>query len=242
MQRYFGRKLHNDILLNEDDIYHLTKVMRARVGENIEVVADDKVYFCEIESLKPLSIVARKLIKEDNELPNYIILLACLLKGDKMDFVLQKATELGVSEVVLLTSERTIIKIKNHQQDLKLGRYQKILKEAAEQSKRSKIPTIQNIISFERIDEIDADLKLIAYEGNKNNLAVFNKKISSVKAGKKIAVLIGPEGGFSLGEVQSARNHGFIPIGLGSRILRAETASLYVLSVIANRLEEKKNA
>lgn len=242
MQRYFGRKLHNDILLNEDDIYHLTKVMRARVGENIEVVADDKVYFCEIESLKPLSIVARKLIKEDNELPNYIILLACLLKGDKMDFVLQKATELGVSEVVLLTSERTIIKIKNHQQDLKLGRYQKILKEAAEQSKRSKIPTIQNIISFERIDEIDADLKLIAYEGNKNNLAVFNKKISSVKAGKKIAVLIGPEGGFSLGEVQFARNHGFIPIGLGSRILRAETASLYALSVIANRLEEKKNA
>lgn len=242
MQRYFGRKLHDNILLNDDDIYHLTKVMRARKGENIEVVADEITYLCEIKSLKPISIVAKKVIKENNELPNYVILIACLLKGDKMDFVLQKATELGVSEVVLLTSERTIIKIKNHQQDLKLGRYQKILKEAAEQSKRSKIPNISRIISFDRIDEIDANVKLIAYEGNKNSLTIFNKKINSVRPNKKIAVIIGPEGGFSAAEVEYAKNCGFIPIGLGSRILRAETASIYALSVISNILEEKKNA
>ena len=242
MQRYFGRKIHDNIILEDDDIYHLTKVMRARKGENIEVVADETTFLCEVVSLKPVRIIAKKVIKEDNELPNYVILAACLLKGDKMDFVLQKATELGVSEIILLTSERTIIKIKNQQKDLKLGRYQKILKEAAEQSKRSKIPLINRIISFDRINEIEANVKLIAFEGTKNSLAAFDKKISGIKPNKKIAVIIGPEGGFSLGEVEFAKNHGFTPIGLGSRILRAETASIYALSVIANKLEEKKNA
>ncbi len=157
MQRYFGRIFKNMIVLDEDDKYHLLKVMRARKGEQIEVVADEKVYLSEIVSAKPLEIIAKKTLKDNSELPNYIILLAALLKGDKMDFVLQKATELGVSEVVLLTTDRTIVKIKDHQNDLKLGRYQKILKEAAQQSKRNRIPYIKNIISFDRIDEIDAD-------------------------------------------------------------------------------------
>ena len=239
MQRYFGRKFNNMIVLDDDDKYHLLKVMRARKGEQIEVVADDIVYLSEIVSIKPLEIVAKKTLKENSELPNYIILLAALLKGDKMDLVLQKATELGVSEVVLLTTDRTIIKIKEQQNDLKLGRYQKILKEAAQQSKRNRIPYIKNIISFDRIDEIDADLKIIAYEENKGSVSAFNKKIRNVKPGKRIAIIIGPEGGFTEGEVIYAKHHGFVPVGLGNRILRAETASIYALSVIANILEDK---
>lgn len=239
MQRYFGRIFKNMIVLDEDDKYHLLKVMRARKGEQIEVVADEKVYLSEIVSTKPLEIIAKKTLKDNSELPNYIILLAALLKGDKMDLVLQKATELGVSEVVLLTTDRTIVKIKDHQNDLKLGRYQKILKEAAQQSKRNRIPYIKNIISFDRIDEIDADLKFIAYEENKGDVSAFNKKLKNVKPGKKIAIIIGPEGGFTEGEVIYAKHHGFLPVGLGNRILRAETASIYALSVIANHLEDK---
>ena len=239
MQRYFGRKIGSNIILDDDDGFHLVRVMRARKGEEIEVVADEKVYLCSIQSVKPLQIIAKKQIKEDNELPNYVILIAALLKGDKMDFVLQKATELGVSEVVLLTSERTIVRIKGHQNDLKLGRYQKILKEAACQCKRTKIPFINQIIDFSRIDEIQANLKLIAYEGSKGSSATLNKKISSLKPGKRVAIIIGPEGGFSEAEVQYAMNNNFIPVGLGNRILRAETASIYALSVIANRLEDK---
>ena len=76
MQRYFGRKLKNNILLNEDDTFHLLKVMRARKGEEIEVVADDKVYLSQVTSVKPLEIIAQKQLKEDNELPNYVILIA----------------------------------------------------------------------------------------------------------------------------------------------------------------------
>lgn len=239
MQRYFGRKINNAVVLENDDQFHLLKVMRARKGEEIEVVADEKVFLCVIESIKPLKIVAKKQIKENNELPNYVILVASLLKGDKMDFVLQKATELGVSEIVLLTTDRTIVRLKGHQNDLKLGRYSKILKEAAEQSKRTKIPFVNRIIDFSRIDEIDANVKLIAYEGVKGSSATLNSKIKSLKPGKRIAIIIGPEGGFSEGEVQYAKNNGFIPVGLGNRILRAETASIYALSVIANRLEDK---
>lgn len=239
MQRYFGRKMKREIVLNEDDVRHLLKVMRARKGDQIEVVADDRVYLCEVTKLRPLSIVTVKEIKENNELPNYIILVATLLKGDKMDLVLQKATELGVNEIVLLESERTIVHIKKQQSDLKLGRYQRILKEAAEQSKRHRIPYIQNIISFDRINEIEADLKLIAYEGSSGSTKLLNKKIDSIKRGQRIAVIIGPEGGFSKDEVNYARHHGFTPVGLGKRILRAETASIYTLSVIANRLEDK---
>lgn len=239
MQRYFGRKLQNHIVLSDDDIFHLTKVMRARRGEEIEVVADEKVFLCVVESLKPVSIIAKKQLKEDNELPNYVILIAALLKGDKMDYVLQKATELGVSEIILLSTERTVVRVKDHQTNLKLGRYQKILKEAACQSKRIRIPFINKIIDFSRIDEIEASLKLIAYEGSKGSSATLNKKLAAVKPGKRIAVIIGPEGGFSEGEVEYAKHNGYVPVGLGKRVLRAETASIYTLSVIANRLEDK---
>jgi len=237
MQRYFGHKLKNNIILDEEDVFHLLKVMRARRGEEIEVVADDNVYLCEITSIKPLVIVSKKHIKENNELPNYIVLVAALLKGDKMDFVLQKATELGVSEIVLMTSERTIVKVKGHKDDLKLGRYQKILKEAAQQCKRRKIPFIKRIIDFSQLDEAYADVKLIAYEGARTSVATLNKKIDSLKPKQKLAIVIGPEGGFSEGEIAFAKHHGFTPVGLGNRILRAETASIYALSVIANRLE-----
>ena len=239
MQRYFGRKLKSNIILQDDDVFHLTKVMRARRGEEIEVVADEKTYLCEITSLKPLTIVTKKLLKENNELPNYIILVAALLKGEKMDFVLQKSVELGVSEIVLLTTSRTIIRPKSHQNDLRLGRYQKILKEAACQSKRNRIPYINKIIDFSQIDEIEANLKLIAYEGLKGSSATLNKKIAGLKPGKRLTIIIGPEGGFSEAEVQYAKNCGYTSVGLGNRILRAETASIYALSVIANRLEDK---
>ena len=239
MQRYFGHKIKNNIILDEEDTYHLLKVMRARRGEEIEVVADDNVYLSEITSVKPLKIVSKKLIKENNELPNYVVLIAALLKGDKMDFVLQKATELGVSEIVLMTSERTIVKVKGHKDDLKLGRYQKILKEAAQQCKRRKIPFIKRIIDFNQLDEAYADVKLIAYEGARTSVATLNKKIDSLKPKQKLAIVIGPEGGFSEGEIAFAKHNGFTPVGLGNRILRAETASIYALSVIANRLETK---
>ena len=241
MQRYFGKIIGRQVLLEDDDIFHLTRVMRAKVGEKIEVVNEGIVYLAQINRFKPLEIDVIRRLKENNELPNNIILIAALLKGEKMDMVLQKATELGVSEIVLLETERTVVKFKKDDKDIKLERFNKILKEAAEQSRRSVIPHLYRIISFDQLRDVDADIKMIAYEEEAGPTNSFNKIVESIKPGKKVALLIGPEGGFAEHEVEIALHHCYKKVSLGKRILRAETASFYALSVIANYLE-KKNA
>ena len=239
MQRYFGRVLSTQVVLSEDDVFHLTRVMRAKKGEQIEVVADGLVYLAEVKSLRPLQIDVVKKIRENNELPNQVTLIASLIKGEKMDFVLQKATELGVSEIVLLQTERTVVKFKRDDKQVKLQRFNRILKEAAEQSKRSKIPALYRIIDLEHLKDVDAKVKMIAYEGMEGTTTYFNKIVNSIKPGQKVAIIIGPEGGFTEHEVEVAEKFGYKRVGLGRRILRAETASIYALSVIANFLESK---
>ena len=239
MQRYFGKIIGRQVLLEDSDIFHLTRVMRAKVGEKIEVVNEGVVYLAQINRFKPLEIDVVRRLKENNELPNNIILIAALLKGEKMDLVLQKATELGVSEIVLLQTERTIVKFKKDEKEVKMKRFNLILKEAAEQSRRSIVPHLFRVITLDHLSDIDADVKMIAYEEEAGPTNSFNKIVDAIKPGQKIAVLIGPEGGFAEHEVEIALHHGFKKVSLGKRILRAETAAFYALSVIANRLEKK---
>lgn len=239
MQRYFGQIIQNQVLLADDDIFHLTRVMRARPGDQIEVVSDGKVFLCQVNRFKPLEIDVVKVLKENNELKNDVILMAALVKGEKLDMLLQKATELGVSEIVLLQTERTIVKIKPAEKELKFERYRKILKEASEQSKRSRIPMLYRILDMDTLSEVDADVKMIAYEGEEGPSENFSKIVRSIKDKQKVAIIIGPEGGFSEKEVQRAETQGFTRVSLGRRILRAETASFYALSVIANHIERK---
>lgn len=236
MQRYFGAVKQGQISLCEDDIFHLTRVMRAKPGTEIEVVSDGKVLLCKTVSFNPLKIELVRELNENNELPNKVILVASLIKGEHMDLVLQKATELGVSEIVLLETERTIVKIKD---ESKLNRFRKILKEASEQSKRLVIPTLEKVISINELKEINADVKLLAFEGEKGTSKSFVEQIKNVKPNESIAVVIGPEGGFSEKEVLKMNELGYTSVGLGKRILRAETASFYTLSVIGSILEGK---
>ena len=239
MQRYFARTVGQRVILTDDDVFHLTRVMRARRGDNIEVVSDGIVYHAIIDSIKPLEISIVRKIKENNELKNDVILICALLKGEKMDLVLQKATELGVSEIVLLKTERTIVRIKSSDKEVKFQRFNKILKEAAEQSKRSRIPALYRLIEVNQLRTIDADVKIIAYEGSSGTTESFDKVLKTIKPKQKVAVIIGPEGGFSTKEVDVATHYGFKKVSLGKRILRAETASFYALSVISNYLEKK---
>lgn len=236
MQRYFGAVKQGQISLCEDDIFHLTRVMRAKPGTEIEVVSDGKVLLCKTVSFNPLKIELVRELNENNELPNKVILVASLIKGEHMDLVLQKATELGVSEIVLLETERTIVKIKD---ESKLNRFRKILKEASEQSKRLVIPTLEKVISINELKEINADVKLLAFEGEKGTSKSFVEQIKNIKLNGSIAVVIGPEGGFSEKEVLKMNELGYTSVGLGKRILRAETASFYTLSVIGSILEGK---
>ena len=239
MQRYFARTIGQRVILTDDDVFHLTRVMRARKGDNIEVVSDGMVYLASVDCVRPLEINLVKKLKENNELSNDIILIASLLKGEKMDLVLQKATELGVSEIVLLQTERTVVKIKMDDKDVKLVRFNKILKEAAEQSKRSRVPALYRLIDIRGLKTIDADVRMIAYEGMEGITDSFNKVLQSIKPKQKVAIIIGPEGGFSDKEVDVATHYGYKKISLGKRILRAETAAFYALSVISNYLERK---
>lgn len=237
MQRYFGSVIDGHVLLSEDDAFHLLKVNRSKVHEKIEVVSDGMTFLCEIIGLKPLNIVVIEKINEVRELPCDIILACALLKGDKLDYVLQKATELGVSEIVLLYSKRVIVKKDNYSNAHKLERFHRILKEASEQSHRTKIPLLYRTLDINELDQIKADIKLIAYEEVAGSTKSFTSQINKAKKGDKIVIVIGPEGGFEESEVKTAMDFGYTPISLGRRILRAETASIYSLSVIASMLE-----
>ncbi len=240
MQRYFGNVIEKQVVLSEEDVRRLTKVMRARQGEKIEVVSDEQVFLAQITSLRPLKIIVLERIKEDNELRNKVILITSVLKGEKMDLVLQKATELGVFEIVILQTERCVAKIRRDDVAFKLQRFQKILKEAAEQSKRRRIPNLYRVLDFSQLKEVKADIKMIAYEESKGKTKSFFTKLKEIENEKQVvAVLIGPEGGFSEKEVKKANDRGYSKISLGRRILRAETASLYALSVISSFLERK---
>ena len=238
MQRYFGNVLNLDVSLTEDDAFHITKVMRAKEGDQIEVVDSGKVFLCKIKNIKPLRIEVEKELKEDHELGNKVILICGLLKGEKIDFVLQKATELGVYEIVFFNSERTIVKFNPSQKESKYERFQKILKEASEQSKRTNIPLLNKLIDFKDIGKLKLDRKYIAYECFKGKANLI-KELAKAKDGQVIGIVIGPEGGFSEKEYEFAKEKGFKPVTLGKRILRAETAAIYSLSVISAVLENK---
>ena len=237
MQRYFGKIIGKQVLLSDDDIHHLTHVMRCKVGDQVEIVDDGMLYLAEVTHFRPLEIDVIRKLRENNELSVKVVLIACLIKGEKMDFVLQKATELGVHEIVLLESSRTIVKFKRDDKNVKLNRFRKILKEAAEQSRRTFIPRLNNVYSFANLKDVEADIKIIAYEGEEGPTTSFNNIVNKIKPGQTVAVLVGPEGGFSESEVEYAERLKYKKVSLGRRILRAETASIYALSVIANKLE-----
>ncbi|HBF68255.1 MAG TPA: 16S rRNA (uracil(1498)-N(3))-methyltransferase [Firmicutes bacterium] len=233
MQRYFGSVLGKSVLLKDDDVHHLLKVMRAKIGDNIEVVSDGVAFMAQVKNLRPLQIEIISKIEEKRELPIDIILIASLLKGDKIDFVVQKACELGVSEIVLLNTSRVIVRKDDYCSEKKFIRYNKILKEASEQCHRNKIPLLYRAIDIKDIQTIKADVKLIAYEDNAGSTKSFLSEVRKIEKGQKVAILIGPEGGFSSQEVALCKDNGYSTVSLGRRILRAETASIYALSVIS---------
>ena len=142
MQRYFATRNKNQIILGDGDVHHLLHVMRARINDEIEAVIEGKLYSGIIKSLNPLNIEINYEIPLDSELPCPVTLFFALAKGDKIEFVIQKATELGVSRIVLVKTERCVTKFSDEDFRRKLERFNKISKEASEQSHRLVIPEI----------------------------------------------------------------------------------------------------
>ena len=237
MQRYFSNIDKNYIVhLSSNDEHHILHVMRMKKGEEIEVVSDGRVFLCRIDKTNPLEVSVIHEIENDVELKEDVTLLFALTKGDKIDLVLQKATELGVKKVALISSERTVVNYDNKDIDKKLQRFAKIMKEASEQSHRLIVPTLLGIYDLKNLPkEAFSDLNYVAYEKDANDIS---GAFSGLQKGKSITILVGPEGGFSEQEISRLVAQGFIRTSLGKRILRAETAAIYALSVIGYLLEK----
>jgi 16S rRNA (uracil1498-N3)-methyltransferase len=227
MQRYFCNKLDNNkFTLSDDDSFHIEKVMRMKIGDLVEIVYDHETYISVIESFHPVTCSINKKTDENNEMNKKIIICQSLVNEQKMDFILQKCTELGMYSFIPYKAVNSIIKV-NDKMDKKIDRWQRIVKEASEQSKRNIIPEVKNVMNINELINYKADLKLICSTINDNKLKNVIREHHNYDT---IMLVIGPEGGFDPHEEELFINNGFIPVSLGKRILRTETASLCALS------------
>ena len=230
MQRYFSsKKIDNSFKLNEDDLYHIRKVMRMNDNDLIEVVYESKLYICK---LKDKFALIENSVETIEKKMKYTLVIP-ILQEQKMSFVLQKATELGVDEIIPILTERSKVKV-DEKEDKKLMRWNRICKEAAEQSKRTTIPMISKITS---IDSLDIDgVKLVCSTKEKEN--TLKKVLKNNLKCAKMVMSVGPEGGFTSKEEDKLIEKGFIPVSLGSNIMRVETAPIYLLSVLNYEIME----
>ena len=193
MQRYFIK--NKDMLLEESDIRHIKKVMRMNINDKIEVIYNNKLHICEITSLEPFDIKVIEKLDEDKKTKIELTVAVALVKEQKMDLILQKLTELGVSRIIPVSMERSIVKLDKERFNKKKVRWESICKEASEQSKRTNIPIIEDIKSIKDLTKEDADLKLVASTKEKEKL--LNYYLQSIEDCAKIIMVIGPEGGIS---------------------------------------------
>lgn len=228
MQRYFIK--NKDMLLEESDIRHIKKVMRMNINDKIEVVYNNKLHICEITSLEPLNIKVVEELDENKKTRIELTVAVALVKEQKMDLILQKLTELGVSRIIPVSMERSIVKLDKERFNKKKVRWESICKEASEQSKRTNIPIIEDIKSIKDLTKEDADLKLVASTKEKEKL--LNYYLQSIEGCAKIIMVIGPEGGISDREEDILVSNGYNRVSFGNLIFRVETATIYVASII----------
>lgn len=243
MQRYFvspEQIRHGEAVILGDDAHHLSRVMRARPGE-IVIVSDGagRTVEAELEELQPERVKARivRAVERRSEPQVDVWLAQSLPKGDKMETVIQKASEIGAARIVPFLSERTVVQYDAKKEAKRTARWRKIAKEAAEQAHRERIPEIDAPMPLRELLALsgEAELKLICYE-KENGLQLRTALRKRLAAGepeaRTVLVAIGPEGGFAEREIEAAEAAGFVPIGLGSRILRTETAGLVALACL----------
>ena len=232
MQRYFVKNIQEDkVILGTEDSYHIKRVMRMKIGDKIEIDYQEKDYLDQIEALDDQ--VQAKLIEELASSKQHIrpiTLAQALVKEQKMDYILQKATELGVTEIIPFCAERSIVKADKQDEKRKI-RWEKIVKEASEQSKRTDLVKIHSILSLRELSQLDNyDVKIICSVSEKEkNL---KKLLSNIPNSATMLFVIGPEGGLSDQEEQTLMDSGFQRVSLGDTVLRTETAGLFIMSAV----------
>lgn len=231
-------------IIQGDDVNHIRNVLRMTVGERVTISCGKGIdYLCSIRELRESEIVLD--IHEEKpaitELPVEITLFQALPKRDKMEFIIQKAIELGASHVVPFRARRCVVKLDEKKEEKKINRWRTIAEAAAKQSGRGIIPKIHRVLGFEQALTLaeELDTVLIPYELC-DDMPASVKAMQKSVGGKSIGIFIGPEGGFERSEVEQAVDVGAVPISLGKRILRTETAGLAALSVLMFMIEGKE--
>ncbi|MBQ2676284.1 MAG: 16S rRNA (uracil(1498)-N(3))-methyltransferase [Clostridia bacterium] len=230
MPRFFEKVTGDDVIISGENAQHIAKSLRMSSGECITLCDDGIDYHCEIQSVNADSVHCRVVKKEQNltEPDVQVTLYQCVPKSDKLEYVVQKAVELGVSAVVPVLSERCVSRPDEKSAHKKGQRYNKIALEACKQSGRGKVVEVLPMISFAKaVDQIkNFDAAVLFYEGGGAPL----KEIIAKQ--KSVCIFIGPEGGFAPEEVELARQNGAVAATLGKRILRTETAPIAALTAV----------
>jgi 16S rRNA (uracil1498-N3)-methyltransferase len=208
--------------------HYISTVLRCKIHDTL-IVTDSTgaAYSARISAItkKEATLVIIEPFCQDNEPPIDIMLLQGLLKGEKMNLVIQKATELGVTEIVPIITERSQIR-----ETRKVQRWQKIAGEASRQCGRNRIPLIHEPAAFEAaIASQRLNKGIIFWE---QSGAPFSSALESLQGQKQIVLCIGPEGGFSEQEIEAAKERGLIVSALGKRIFRAETAAIVSIAIV----------
>ena len=211
------------------DFNHIKNVLRMSVGEQFLVSCDDTSDLCEIESIET-DIIVVKIIEanyQSTNLPIKIHLFQGLPKSDKLELIIQKSVELGVSTVTPVAMKRSVVKIDDKKKKSKTERWQAIAESAAKQSKRTSIPEVCEVLSYKEFINAakELDLLLVPYECAEGMTAT-KDALAQIKSGMSVGIIIGPEGGFEQKEIDEALNIGGKVISLGARILRTETAAI----------------
>lgn len=230
-----------ELVITGGDVNHIRNVLRMRPGECI-AVSDGmgREYCCRLKEVGSDKVIAEilKEQRESRELPARIYLFQGLPKGDKMEWILQKAVELGVFQVIPVVTQRTVVKLDKKKEDAKVRRWNSIAESAAKQSGRSLIPQVTEVMSFKEALAFTGgfDVKIIPFE-HAEGMEETKRQLEQIRSGMSVGIFIGPEGGFEESEIVLAESQGVRPVSLGKRILRTETAGMMILSVIGYLLE-----
>lgn len=244
MHKFFVKTdniINDNIFIEGEDYQHATKVLRLKTGDKIQICDGEKnEYICLIQEINKKQIKCEIIehFINNNESNLNITLFQGLPKAQKMELIIQKGVEIGIKEFQPILTERVVVKTEGRDLKNKLDRWNRISYEAAKQSNRGIVPRVNDILDFEEaINKLNEfDVVFVPYEKEKNK--GFKKTLKEINGVKSVAIIIGPEGGFSEQEIDIFIKNNYIPITLGPRILRTETAGLVAASIILYELDD----
>lgn len=244
MPRFFVDKnniTENEIKIYGNDVNHIKNVLRMKVGEELLACDGEGTdYKCTVAALEREEVLLEIIssFPAETELEQKLYLFQGLPKSDKMELIIQKAVELGVYEIIPVQTMRAIVKIDAKKEDKKIARWQQISEAAAKQSGRGIIPKIHTPMSFKEALNYAKELEgaVIPYE-NAKGIENTREIIAGLKNKASVGIFIGPEGGFDESEIELAFSKNILPVTLGKRILRTETAGLTILSILMFQAE-----